>query len=389
MRPEPELHIDAEYVIETLRDLVRINSINPGFSGGTTDEAEVAAYTSRAMQQLGMQVSEYSVAPGRPSVVGRVRGGGGPSLMLYAHYDTVGVEGMDDPFGAAVRDGRVHGRGAYDMKGGLAACLGAVQALRAAAVAPDGDVVVVAVADEEVASLGIQEVLRHVRTDAAVVTEPTELQLCVAHKGFCWINVRTLGEAAHGSRFDLGVDANMRMGSFLAELGRLEEELRGRPPHAMVGPPSLHAATLQGGTGPSTYAARCDLQIERRTIPGETAIQAVSEIQAVVDHLSRRDPAFRAELELSLARDSFEVPGSAAIARAARTAATEVLGAAPEEVGQSHWMDAAFLAAAGIETVIIGPAGAGAHAAVEWVDAASVVQLSRLLTGMVRTYQQT
>jgi acetylornithine deacetylase len=250
--------------------------------------------------------------------------------MLYAHLDTVGVEGMADPFDPVVRDGRLHGRGAYDMKGGLASCVAVARALASADERLAGDVRVVGAADEETESLGMQAVLRTLRTDAAIVTEPTDLDVCLAHKGFVWLRVTTHGRAAHGSRFEEGVDANMRMGRFLARLDRLERELReARAPHPLAGPPSLHAATLRGGTGPSTYADRCDLQVERRTVPGESAAQVQEEIERLLAELRRDDPGFRGECEVLLAREPFEARPASPIAAALEAAWERVEGSAP------------------------------------------------------------
>jgi acetylornithine deacetylase len=235
------------------------------------------------------------------------------------------------------------------------------------------------VADEEVASIGMSEVLNHVRADAAIVTEPTELRICLAHRGFSWIEVETLGMAAHGSRFDLGIDANMRMGRFLARLDRLEQELRARKPHALVGPPSLHAAVLKGGTGTSTYADHCRLEIERRTVPGETEADVLAEIRAITDALAAEDPTFKANVRAMLTRGSFEVDRNAPIVDAVLGAATNVLGTKPEVIGEPYWMDAALLSDVGIDTVVIGAIGAGAHALVEWVDLASVEKLTDIL----------
>jgi acetylornithine deacetylase len=219
-----------------------------------------------------------------------------------------------------------------------------------------------------------------VKTDAAIVTEPTAVRICLAHKGYLWIDVETKGRAAHGSRFEQGIDANMRMGRFLAELGKLERDLRTRPPHPLVGPPSLHAATIHGGEGLSTYAASCKLQIERRTVPGETETQAVGELQAIVDSLAAEDSSFQATVRPFFARQPFEIPPEAAIVRALDRASTKILGRAPEYMGDTPWMDAALLQEAGIETVVIGPAGGGAHAVVEWVEMESVVKLAEILT---------
>jgi len=374
------MEADREYFVDTLARLVRIDSINPAFSDGSTNESAAADWTTTEMERLGMSVRRFEAEPGRASVVGVLAGtGGGRSLMLYAHLDTVGIEGMPEPFAAEVRDGKMFGRGAYDMKGGLAASLAAVKALRDSGARLAGDVLIAAVADEEVASIGMQEVLRHVTADAAIVTEPTELEVGLAHKGFSWIEVETFGRAAHGSQFGLGVDANMRMGRFLARLDTLEQELRASEPHPLVGPPSLHAAVLNGGTGASTYAASCRLTMERRMVPGETEELVVGQLRAIADALAAEDPTFRAEVRATLTRDSFEVPAGAAIVRTVLAAAAEVLGRTPVTRGFPFWMDAAFLAKAGVETVVIGGAGAGAHETEEWADIATHVQLATIL----------
>lgn len=373
------VQIDRDYLIQTLTNLVMINSINPSLVADGAGEAHIAAYVADALRQIGCEVKLHDPQPGRVSVVGILKGtGAGRSLMLNAHMDTVGVDNMPDPFSAAIRDGKLYGRGAYDMKGSLAACIAAAKALSESD-RLTGDVLIAAVADEEYASLGTEEIAKHYQPDAAIVTEPTELTLCIAHKGFVWIEVETIGRAAHGSRFALGIDANMRMGRFLAELDRLEQALRNRIGHVLVGPPSLHAAKIEGGTEPSMYAARCVLQIERRTIPGESTAQVLQEIQTIIDKLSKADPTFKASIKSSLARDSFEVSREAPIVRSIDRAATHILGHPPEYTGVSFWMDSALLAAAGIETAVFGPLGAGAHASEEWVDLQSVEDTARIL----------
>jgi acetylornithine deacetylase len=372
--------IDRDYLFKTLADLIRINSINPTLAPGGKGEAEIADYVARELGAIGLHVEKLEPEPGCVSVLGTLRGmGGGKSLMLNAHYDTVGVDGMEEPFSASVRDGKMFGRGSYDMKGSLAAQIAAVKALADAGTKLRGDVVLAAVADEEYGSIGTASVIRRVKTDAAIVTEPTAVQICLAHKGYLWIEVETKGRAAHGSRFELGIDANMRMGRFLAELEGLERELRTRPPHPLVGPPSLHAAVIRGGDGLSTYAASCKLQIERRTVPGETEAQAVSELQRIVDRLAGADATFHATVRRFFVRDPFEVSRNAAIVRALDRASTRVLGRAPNYMGDTPWMDAALLQAAGVETVVMGPSGGGAHAAIEWVEMESVAQMAAIL----------
>jgi len=379
--------IDSELVNDVLRGLVRIDSVNPDLVPGAAGEAQVAAFTADTLRRLGLDVDVVASQPGRPSVVGRLAGtGGGRSLMLNAHYDTVGVSGMADPFSAEIRDGRLYGRGSYDMKGSLAACIGAVEAIVRTDRRPAGDILITAVADEEVASLGTRDVLaRHV-TDGAIVTEPTSLRLCLAHKGFVWYRITTHGRAAHGSRPDLGVDANVRMGRVLAEIDRLATALAEGPRHPLVGPGSVHAATLHGGTGLSTYAAECRLGVERRTIPGETEEQATTRIRELLGSLASADPTFIASLEVELAREPFEArPDSALVACLDRCAGT-IMSKPPERFGDSPWMDAALTAAAGIDTVVFGPHGEGAHADVEWVDLDSVHTLAAVLAETALDY---
>lgn len=381
------IRVDSAYVRETLARLVAIDSVNPSLIPGASGEATIAAYVATALEALGLEVAQEEPQSGRASVVGRLPGrGGGRSLMLHAHLDTVGVGGMTEPFTPVVRDGRLFGRGAFDMKGGLAACLGAARALVEAGAPLRGDVLVVGAADEEHASLGTASLLATHRTDGAIVTEPTRLALCLAHKGFVWLEVETEGRAAHGSRPDLGVDANLRMGRVLAELERLEAGLRGRPPHPLLGPPSLHAARLEGGTALSVYAARCRLGVERRTLPGETTEDVEAELRAILERLRERDPEFRASLRVLLAREPFEARPGSDVARAVSDAARQVLGSEPPVCGETPWMDAALLAAAGIDTVVIGPSGGGAHASEEWVELESVERLTEVLAHAALRY---
>jgi len=372
------MQIDRDYVRETLVRLVQINSVNPTLVPGAPGEREIAGFIAASLTGLGLKTAIFEPEPGRLSVVGRLEGsGGGRSLMLNAHCDTVDVAGMAEPFSGAIRGGKLYGRGAFDMKGSLAACMAAAKALTKARLR--GDVLLAAVADEEYGSLGTSDLIEHVKVDGAIVTEPTALNVCLAHKGYMWIEVEITGRAAHGSKFDLGIDANMKMGAFLHELAILERELRARPPHPLVGPPSLHAAMLSGGSGLSTYAAQSMVKIERRTIPGETEVQAAGEIQEIVDRLAESDRDFHATVRAFFVRDPFEVAPSAAIVKAVDSAAQKVLGRRAARIGDTPWMDSALLQAAGVETVVFGATGAGAHADVEWVDLESVVKLAEIL----------
>ncbi len=378
--------VDSDFIRDTLVRLVQTDSVNPTLDPAGRGEGEIALLIGDVLRKLGLAVEMVEPEPGRTSVLatlqgrGRGRGRGRRrSLMLNAHVDTVGVAGMADPFSGAVRDGRVLGRGSYDMKGSLASCIGAMKALIDGGVELAGNLVLAAVADEEYSSLGTASVIDRCKVDGAIVTEPTQLQVCLAHKGYTWMKVTTRGRAAHGSRFEEGVDANMHMGRVLRELDRLERDLRSGPRHPLVGPPSLHAALLKGGSGLSTYAATSELQIERRTIPGETPEQVAREIQEILDRLHDDDETLSASVETFFAREPFEVDPDKAIVGAVDRAVEKVLERPPVHVGDTPWMDAALLAADGVETVVIGPAGAGAHATEEWVDLASVFQLGGIL----------
>jgi len=375
------LKFDHDFTLKTLVDLVRINSINPVLSSSGKGERELGTYLANLLDSLGLDVQSYEIKPGRINVVGTLKGNGnGRSLLLNAHMDTVGVEGMTiDPFGAEIRDGRLYGRGSQDMKGSLAAMIGAVKALVDCNIELEGDLIITAVADEEHASIGTDDLVKHVTADAAIVTEPTNLTLCRAHRGFIWYDVETFGKAAHGSRFQEGIDANMRMGRFLAELDALEKELRQRQPHPLVGPPSLHAARLAGGSEVSIYAAHCLLQIERRTCPGETEDQATAEIQAIINRLSKEDSTFKATVRAAFQRSPFEIGKNAEIVQILESVIADRNGKIPTHTGQTFWTDAAILADAGIETVLIGPTGAGLHSEIEWVEIQSVMDLAQIL----------
>jgi acetylornithine deacetylase len=350
---------------ELVAALVAIDSVNPDLVPGGAGEGEVADFVARWLGDAGLEVDVEEAAPGRPSVVGVARGrGGGRSLMLNGHLDTVGVEGMQRPFDPVLRDGRLYGRGGYDMKAGVAACMVAARRLAREGLA--GDVIVTAVADEEFASIGTQAVLERWRADAAIVTEPTALRVCVAHKGFVWAELETEGRAAHGSRPAEGVDAITRMAPALSRLAELQGSLDAAPGHELVGPGSVHASLIEGGQELSSYPARCVLSIERRTEPGESAEDFERECRALVEGIEG------AQVRMGLVRSPFSVDPEAAVVGAVTRAAEAVTGRPAEVYGETYWMDAALIQAAGIPTVVFGPGGEGAHSVDEWVDTASV-----------------
>jgi acetylornithine deacetylase len=252
------------------------------------------------------------------------------------------------------------------MKAGLAAIMLAGSAAVEANLA--GSVVVAAVADEEVASIGSEEVVRRFQAEGAIVTEPTELEVCIAHKGFVQIEIESVGRAAHGSRPDLGIDAIAKMGRVLVELEALDRQLRASPTHPLLGSGSLHASLIDGGQEYSSYPERCVLQAERRTVPGESAEQVADEIQAILNQAARDDPQFLGAARTTFNREPFEVDPVEDVVRAVVRQGRTVFGVDPPVAGASYWADTAVFASAGIPSVLFGPGGEGAHAAVEWVD---------------------
>lgn len=364
----------ADQVIGLLRNLVRIPSVNPTLApdepGG---EAAIASFIREWLEARGVKAALEEAAPGRPNVVATIGSGKGPSLVLCGHIDTVGTAGMTiQPFDPRLEDGRVYGRGSYDMKCGVAAVLAAGAALQESGV--PGTVTLALLADEEYTSLGADAFAARHRADGCILAEPTEGSLVIAHKGFVWATLKTTGRAAHGSRWDLGQSAIGRMGRIVAALEEFDGgALRSRH-HALLGPASMHCAMIRGGAGLTTYAPECELRIERRTLPDETPERVLEELRRVVERAGES-----AEITLDFARPPLTSDPGSAIVRSVRGAAASVAGSAPAEVGVGYWTDAAVFAGAGIPSVIYGPTGAGAHEAVEWVDADSVVRCAAVL----------
>lgn len=368
-------------VIDLLEALVRIDSTNPGLAHGAPGEAEVAAYVAAWASAAGLRVELVERTCGRPSVLARGgRAAGGRRLLLCGHLDTVGLAGMDAPLTPRVEGDRLYARGAYDMKAGLAAAL--IACRNAAAADIPGEVIVAAVADEEHASNGIQEVLDHLagtRIDAAVVNEPTELALGIGHRGFVWTEVTVTGVAAHGSRPQLGVDAIVKAGPLLVAFADLDRELAARP-HPFLGPGNLHGSLIVGGTEESTIPDKCVLTFERRTLPGETVATVEADVQALLNRCRAADPDLVVTARTTLARDPFQTPPEAALVATMTDATTRVTGTPAETVPVSYWADSAFIAAAGIPTVLYGPDGDGAHADVEWVSLSGTRTCADVLT---------
>jgi acetylornithine deacetylase len=308
--------------------------------------------------------------------------------MLNGHLDVVGVDGMaHPPFDADLRGDLLYGRGSADMKGGIAAMCAA--AILGASNSSRRRIIVAAVVDEEYDSLGMRALLAAgVRADAAIVTEPTRLAICPAHRGFAWIDVELTGRAAHGSRYDIGVDAITHAGLLLAELDRLERTRDAGPTHPLLGRGSLHASKIQGGVGMSTYPESCTVAIERRTLPGESTELAVSEITTACERLHAADPRFSARVKLTTAQLPSDVAISAPIVERLRSALEREHVPVRIE-GLSAWTDAALLNEAGIPAICFGPGDiALAHAAEEFVPVTEILSATKVLTAVVSDWMR-
>jgi acetylornithine deacetylase len=374
--------------IRLLRDLVAIDSVNPSLVPGAAGEAGMAQAVAAHLRRLGLDVEMQEAAPGRANVIGVLEGRGkGRSLMLCGHLDTVGVEGMEAPFDPVERGGRLYGRGAQDMKGGVAAMIDAVR-LVAEDGLPSGRLIVAAVVDEEYASIGADALVTRWRADGAVVTEPTDLQIAIGHKGFAWFEVQTKGRAAHGSRPREGRDAILRMGRVLQALEALDRQLQAAAPHPLMGTPSLHASIIEGGRELSRYPDRCALKLERRTVTGETQAVVTGEIEDILARLRGADAEFEASLTPLFSRPSYEVAADhdlpIALARALRRAGPQAEEPADGFVGMSFWTDAAVLGSAGIPSVLFGPGGAGLHSVEEYVEVQDVLRCRDTLAALAR-----
>ncbi len=371
-----------------ISDLVAIDSVNPDLVSGGVGEAGMAQYIADWGRAQQLEVAVQATVPGRPNVILRAPGGGGgKALMLNAHTDTVGVAGMDAPFSPVIRAGRLYGRGAYDMKSGLAACMLALLAARDMGLR--GDVLLSAVADEEYGSIGTEVLLADWArwpADAVLIAEPTALDISIAHRGFVWLEIETQGVAAHGSLPEQGVDAIAKMGTVLVELAALDRQLRAEPTHELLGSGSLHASLIKGGEEISMYPAFCKLLVERRTIPGESDAHVLAQAQSILDDCAASDSQFQAQVQATFSRPPYAIDAAHPLVQSLQHVATAHLGRQPALIGSSWWMDSALFAEAGVPTVVLGPAGAGAHAREEWVNLESAAHCQAIYTQLAAVF---
>jgi acetylornithine deacetylase len=380
------LTLDRQEIVATLTDLVRTPSINPSLVPGADGERALAeAIAARLRQTSGITVELQAAGDGRPNVIASTGAGRGRTLLLNGHIDTVGVVGMDEPFSGRVEGNRLYGRGSDDMKASMAVAIVLLEALAREGTLP-GRLVVTFVVDEEHSSIGTAAICREIdrwQPDGALVIEPSGLKITTAHKGFVWATLTTHGFAAHGSNFRLGRDAIAAMGPVIVAFDEYCRALLTRQAHPVVGPPSAHCSLISGGQELSSYPEACRLEIERRTIPGETVEQVQRELEDILAGIARQDTSFRADLEMGVVRRPFEVERAAPIVTELARAFHEELGREPEFSGAAGWMDSALLSAAGVPCAIFGPAGAGGHGLVEWTDLDSVADFARVVTRFV------
>ncbi|MBC8089204.1 MAG: ArgE/DapE family deacylase [Phycisphaerae bacterium] len=350
------------------QSLVAIDSRNPDLVPGAPGESACANHLADVLSEWGFAVSIEEIAPGRSNVLARVGPSGKSPLILNGHLDVVGTDNMvHPPFTPDIRGGRVYGRGSTDMKSGIACmCVAAARASTRSALA--SEIIIAAVCDEEFGSLGTRTLLANgLHATAAIVTEPTRLAVCTGHRGFAWIRIDVAGHAAHGSRYDIGVDAIMHAGLLLAAIDRFDTTTLPPRAHALLGRPSLHASLIEGGTGWSTYPESCTLRIERRTVPGETGESVKAEFEALCRELHNSRPSFQTTVTLELFQPASDLAADAQLTVAVATALEKENLPAPIE-GLSCWTDAALFNEAGIPALCFGPGDiALAHSAEEWV----------------------
>jgi acetylornithine deacetylase len=386
-----EHDLDLDDPTDLTRALIRIDSVNPDLVPGATGEASIAAFTKNWLTTRGFKVHTLEQTPGRPTVVAVAEGtGGGDSIMLNGHIDTVSLASYENDEGLKDRiaDGNIYGRGSFDMKSGVAAMMIAAHRVHKNTKGEHrGDIILTLVADEEYASFGTEEVLAAGFTaQGALVCEPMDLNITIAHRGFLWFEIDIIGKAAHGSRPELGIDAIVNAGKFLAELGKHGEDLLESNPHPLLATGSIHASTISGGEELSSYPALCTIGIERRTIPGETREVCTNQLTAILDRLKAEDPNFNYEFRVIFERPTFAVDPTAKIVTTLTQAFTQETKTQPVIRGEAFWTDAALLQSAGIPSVLFGVDGEGAHAAVEWTTIKSLDTVTNVLQSTITEF---
>ncbi|MDA0836947.1 MAG: ArgE/DapE family deacylase [Planctomycetota bacterium] len=365
-------------VVPLLQDLVSIRSTNPmgrEFSGHDYTEAAMADYVDAYLRKLGADIERQEVKPDRPNVIGRFEfHADAPWLMYEAHMDTVLVEGMTiDPFDPVIKDGLMYGRGSCDTKASMASMLVAISRLVENADRPRLNLMFLAAMDEEFQFSGISHAVQNgVTADFAVCGEPTELNLVIAHKGAARWRIRTGGLSTHSSKCDDGINALYRMAKVLNAIEKYHAtKMRPRKGHPLVGGPTVSVGRIEGGQTVNTVPDWACIELDRRTLPEETAEDARAEI---IDYLANH-PDIDFEVKHDEGFNMFggmEISPDCTLVQAARSACESVTGST-EILGVPYGADAGKMVAAGIPTIVFGPGNIlQAHSADEFVEVAQV-----------------
>jgi acetylornithine deacetylase ArgE len=375
-------------VLATLGDLVAINSINPAYENGRP-EADVAEYIERFFARRDIETFRQEVMPGRFNVVARLPGRNtGRRVVLEAHMDTVSINGMTiDPFDPLIADGCLYGRGACDTKGGLAAMMHAVAQLKENSDTPPCEVWLAAVVDEEVAFRGVLALCDGLEASAAIVAEPTEMRVIVASKGVLRWKIRTRGKAAHSSKPYLGINAIDHMAVILTALQRESKSLAGKS-HPLVGPATLNVGVIRGGAQVNFVPDSCEIEVDRRLIPGEDPEHVLQSYRGVLANLKTENPSFDAAMDPPMVVDpALETDVDSEVSRVAREVLAE-LGFDATPAGVPYGSDASKLARSGVPSIIFGPGSIDrAHAAVEYVECDQVVQAARFYSRFLSRFE--
>ncbi len=296
--------VDESRLVTNLATMVATPSVNP-FGGNVTKgyrELEFADLYQDQMASLGLQISRREVVVGRPNVFGRIIGHERKSehkkcVMLAGHIDTVGVEGYPDPFNPMIRDGRLYGRGSCDMKAALAAYIEVAHILQNHDIRLTGDLVIAGVVDEESGMIGSKDISENGPIpDLAIVGEPTELKVCHTHKGQLCMHIKTFGKACHSSVPEMGINAISLMADVIKGIERYANDLANRPGHPVCGHARVNPGVIKGGSISSAVPDYCELEVDRRFLPGETPEAIVSEYRSILENISRQNPDFRYEI---------------------------------------------------------------------------------------------
>ena len=356
-------------VIQTLADLVRINSVNSSYEGGP-GEREIATFVRRFFEQRGIEVWEQEVFPNRPNVIARLRGrDSSRCVVLEAHTDTVSVKGMTiPPFEPRIGDVKMFGRGSCDTKAGLATMMHAIASLKEAGVTPPCDVLLAAVVDEEFSYRGVVKLCEGLKADAAIVAEPTEMRCVIATKGALRWRILVHGKAAHSSKPQLGVNAINHMARVILDLEEDARRLAAKP-HPLLGPATCNVGVIHGGVQVNFVPDECVIEVDRRLLPGECTDDVLRHYQSILDALKSRFPDLNVEMEAPMLTDeALETPGDANVVRTA-SAVLRDLGLNGEPCGVPFGCDASKLSRAGIPSIVFGPGSIDrAHAADEYVE---------------------